>query len=65
MEVKPTGFDVHEYVWPLMPEAPIEAGLPAHTVWVEPAFATGNGLTEITTELELLQPVAVTFSVRV
>jgi hypothetical protein len=44
---------------------PIVAELPAQTELLLPALAEGSELTVIVTELELVQPVAVTFSVNV
>ena len=58
-DVKPAGFDVQLYVLPLIAAAPSEAEEPLLQMLVfVPAAAAGSGLTEITTVLELKQPVA-------
>ena len=64
MEEKPAGLDFHEYALPLTAAAPIITGLPAHKVSGFPALAAGSGFIVITMESDLLQPVAVTVSVR-
>lgn len=48
-----------------MADAPIEAEFPEHIVLLVPALAAGRGLTAITTEFDLVHPVAVTVSVNV
>ena len=44
MEVKPGGLDVHEYVSPLMPGAPIETELFSQIVLPGPVLTIGGGI---------------------
>ena len=58
-DVKPAGDEVHEYVLPAVAAPPMVVELPLQIVALVPAAAGGAGLTVMTTELVLLQPVAV------
>ena len=62
--VNPEGSLVHEYVCVGMGAFPIETEFPAQMVLPLPAYTDGSELTLMVTESDLLQPVAVTVSVR-
>ena len=64
-ELNPEGELDHEYVLPVTAAAPIEIELPEQMLVLEITAAAGNALTVMVTELDLVQPVAVTVSVSV
>jgi hypothetical protein len=63
-DVKPEGFELHEYVRPATAAAPSNFDPPRHIALLVPAFSVGNGLTVTTTVLVFEQPVAVMVCVR-
>ena len=65
VEEKPEGLETHEYVSPLMADAPILTLVPAHTVVKVATLAEGSGLTVYVTEWVFWHPVAVMVSVKV
>jgi len=59
VEVNPVGEEVHEYVFPVTADAPMEVDAPLQIVLSAPALALGNGLTVITTVSLFIHPVEV------
>ena len=64
VSVKPDGFEVQEYVFPVTAVEPMAAVWPKQIFCVLIVFAKGSGFTVITTESDFVQPVEVIFSVR-
>ena len=64
VDEKPDGFDAQVYVCPFIGAAPMVELPFIQTLVTLPVFAAGRGVTVITTVFDLLQPVAVTVSVR-
>ena len=58
-EIKPTGTEVHEYVFPATGNEPIEVTSPIQIDFADPAIARGTGYTVIRTESEFEQFVKV------
>ena len=63
VELKPDGFDDHEYVLLATAVLPMVVLVPSGRYLLLPASATGRGFTVILMESALLQPVAIFFSI--
>jgi hypothetical protein len=63
VEVNPLGEEVHEYVLPVIADAPILADPPLQIVLSPPALAVGSGLTVIITASFFVHPVDVLVTV--